>query len=345
MVESITLIKPDDWHLHLRDHQLMSFVVKDSARSFARAIIMPNLKTPVATTEQAVAYRTRILEALPRNSGFQPLMTLYLTPTTPPDEIYRAQESGVVYAVKLFPAGATTHSSAGIRTIDQCSRTLATMQKEGMPLLVHGEVTDEDVDIFDREKIFIDTFLTVLIKRFPELKIVLEHVTTEEAVDFVRESGPNLAATITVHHLLLNRNDLLVGGIKPHHYCLPIVKSEKHRRAIVEAATSGDPKFFLGTDSAPHPQIDKESSSGRAGIYTARYAISMYAEIFDSVGRIDKLEGFASIFGADFYNMERNIQTITLIKSAFSIPEKLDIGNQKLIPLKAGATVSWQLAI
>ncbi|MCP4754341.1 MAG: dihydroorotase [Proteobacteria bacterium] len=345
MTEKITITKPDDWHLHLRDGQLMSSVVKDSARFFGRAIIMPNLPEPVATIEQAAAYRQRILEALPKDSTFHPLMTLYLTSSTTPQDIQRAQASEFVHAIKMYPAGATTHSSAGIQSIDQCSTVLETMQKTGMPLSVHGEVTDTDVDIFDREKVFIDTVLTLLIKRFPDLKIVLEHLTTREAVHFVRESGPNLAATITAHHLLLNRNDLLVGGIKPHFYCLPIVKTEKDRVSLIKAATSGNSKFFLGTDSAPHPQSAKESAKGSAGIYSAHSALQFYAEIFDSVGSIDKLEGFSSFFGADFYGLDRNTGTISLVKSEYRIPAQLNLPDGKLIPLKAGENVSWRIDI
>ena len=343
MTDKISITKPDDWHLHLRDHQGMSSVVKDSARYFKRALIMPNLATPIATVEQASAYKQRILDALPSGSTFEPLMTLYLTADTKPEEIIRAKESGFIFAIKLFPAGATTNSSAGIQTLDQCTTVFETMQKVGMPLSVHGEVTDEEIDIFDREKVFIERVLDLLIQRFPSMKIIMEHLTTREAVHYVEESSQNLAATITPHHLLLNRNDLLVGGIKPHYYCLPIVKGRKHQESIIKAATSGNPKFFLGTDSAPHPQAAKEAAQGSAGIYSAFLALPLYTEIFESVGKLEKLEGFTSHFGADFYSVKRNKQTITLIKSAFKIPEKLNFGEESLIPLKAGETVSWRL--
>ncbi|MBU3916818.1 dihydroorotase [bacterium] len=343
MTDKITITKPDDWHLHLRDHQGMSSVVKDSARYFNRALVMPNLATPVVTVEQAAAYKQRILSALPSDSTFEPLMTLYLTANTAPAEIIRAKESGFIFAIKLFPAGATTNSSAGIQSLDQCTAVFETMQKIGMPLSVHGEVTDVEIDIFDREKVFIERVLDALIRRFPGMKIIMEHLTTKEAVHYVEEASQNLAATITPHHLLLNRNDLLVGGIKPHYYCLPIVKGKKHQEVIIKAATSGNPKFFLGTDSAPHPQSAKETAQGSAGIYSAFLALPLYAEIFEAADKLDKLEGFSSHFGADFYGVRRNKQTITLIKSDFEIPEKLNFGEESLIPLKAGETISWRL--
>ena len=344
MVKQFVLVKPDDWHLHLRDGEMMSLVVRDSADYFARALVMPNLKDPVTTLEQALEYRNRILQSLPGASHFQPLMTLYLTADTAPEEVKKARSSGTIQAMKLYPAGTTTHSSAGIQKIEDCYSVLETMQEIGMVLSIHGEVTDANIDIFDREKVFIDRILTELIRQFPELKIVLEHLTTKEAVQFIEKSSPFVAGTITAHHLILTRNDILVGGIKPHHYCLPIVKKEEDRQALLQAATSGSPKYFLGTDSAPHLQKDKESAVGKAGIYSANAAIPIYAEVFESMGKLDRLEGFASFFGADFYGLDRNQDTITLINEDFRVPEKLPLEQDAIIPLKSGETISWRLA-
>ncbi len=343
-IQNITLPQPDDWHLHLRDDSALNTTVPDSARYFKRAIIMPNLQPPVTTTEQALAYRQRILQARPVGSYFQPLMTLYLTDNTSEDEIQRAYDSQHIYAVKLYPAGATTNSAAGVTDLTHCTEALARMSQLGMPLLVHGEVTDPKIDIFDREKVFIDQILQPLIARLPDLKIVFEHATTRDAVDFVRESSHPIAATITPHHLLLNRNDLLVGGIHPHHYCLPVLKRNTHQQALIEAATSGDPKFFLGTDSAPHAQHSKESGCGCAGIYSSHAAIELYAEVFDAAGALDKLTGFASHFGADFYGLPRNTRQLTLSKQDWQVPDRIDFSGQPLIPMRAGEIISWQVA-
>lgn len=345
MQTTLTFTRPDDWHLHVRDGKPMQDVLADTARQFARAIIMPNLRPPIVTVEMAAAYRARILAALPKTlqGRFEPLMTLYLTDNTPPAEIRRAKESGIVHAVKLYPAGATTNSDAGVTDLARCSKTLESMEQLGMPLLVHGEVTDPDIDVFDRESVFIDQVLQPLIQRFPGLRIVFEHITTREAVEFVRAAPNNLAATITAHHLLLNRNVLLAGGLHPHHYCLPVLKRETHRLALIGAATSGDAKFFLGTDSAPHPISSKESACGCAGIYTAHAAIEFYAEAFEQAGALDKLEAFTSFHGADFYGLPRNTNHITLIKKSWKIPQCLEFGEGKLVPLRAGENVSWKL--
>jgi len=352
---SITLARPDDWHLHLRDGAALQAVLPDTARRFARAIVMPNLKPPVSTVAQAAAYRERILAALkvspPEREGlgegglsFQPLMTLYLTDNLPADEIDRAVASGFVHAVKLYPAGATTNSDAGVTDLRKCAATLARMEAQGLPLLVHGEVTDPGVDIFDREAVFIDTVLAPLLKDFPALKVVLEHITTREGAAFVAAAGPNVAATLTAHHLLLNRNAIFSGGIRPHHYCLPVLKREQHRQALLAAATSGNPKFFLGTDSAPHAKGAKEAACGCAGCYTAHAGIELYAEAFDSVGAIDKLEGFASRFGPDFYGLPRNTEKITLVRDAWTVPAELNyLDNDPLIPLRAGEAIAWRL--
>lgn len=305
-IDSVTLARPDDWHLHVRDGEMLAAVLPDTARQFGRAIIMPNLKPPVTTTAMAQAYRERIVAAIPAGAKFEPLMTLYLTDNTPPDEIRRARESGFVHGVKLYPAGATTNSDAGVTDIMKCAKTLEVMQETGMPLLVHGEVTDSSIDLFDREKVFIDRVMTPLRRAFPALKVVFEHITTKDAVDYIREAGvaPGLlGATITAHHLLYNRNAIFQGGIRPHYYCLPVLKRETHRVALVEAATSGNPRFFLGTDSAPHPKGLKEHACGCAGCYTALHALELYTEAFDKAGALDKLEGFASFFGADFYGL------------------------------------------
>jgi dihydroorotase len=345
MQTTLTFTRPDDWHLHVRDGKQMQDVLADTTRQFARAIIMPNLRPPIVTVEMAAAYRARILAALPKTlpGRFEPLMTLYLTDNTPPAEIRRAKESGIVHAVKLYPAGATTNSDAGVTDLARCFKTLESMEQFGMPLLVHGEVTDPDIDVFDRESVFIDRVLQPLIQRFPGLRIVFEHITTREAVEFVRTAPNNLAATITAHHLLLNRNVLLAGGLRPHHYCLPVLKRETHRLALIGAATSGDAKFFLGTDSAPHPISSKESACGCAGIYTAHAAIEFYAEAFEQAGALDKLEAFASFHGADFYGLPRNTNNITLIKESWKIPQDLEFGEGKLVPLRAGENVSWKL--
>ena len=339
----LTLTRPDDWHLHVRDGAEMASVIGHTARQFARAIIMPNLKPPVTTTELAVAYRERILAALPDGSDFQPLMTLYLTDSTSPDEISRAKSSGVVFAVKLYPAGATTNADSGVTQIQKTYSTLAAMEAHGLPLLVHGEATDPSVDVFDREKVFIDQQLLPITKQFPNLRIVFEHITTKDAVDFVLETGDNIGATITPHHLLLNRNAMLVGGIHPHNYCLPVLKRETHREALVMAATSGNAKFFLGTDSAPHAKGAKESACGCAGIYSAHAALELYATVFDQADALDKLEDFASHFGADFYRLPRNTDRITLQRAEQTIPDNFTFGNEMLVPFYAGQTLEWTL--
>ncbi len=344
--DKLTFTRPDDWHLHLRDGNAMRSVLPDTARRFARAIIMPNLKPPIVTTEQAAAYRVRILSALPAELAgrFEPLMTLYLTDTTSPEEITRAQASGIVQGIKLYPAGATTHSDAGVTDIARCEATLEKMEELDMPLLVHGEVVDPAVDVFDREKIFIDRVLTPLLQRFPGLRVVFEHITTREAVEFVQTAPNRIAATITAHHLMLNRNALFTGGLRPHHYCLPVLKREIHRQALLEAATSGHSRFFLGTDSAPHPVRDKESACGCAGIYSAHAAIEFYAEVFEQAGRLDRLEAFTSFHGPDFYGLPRNTDRISLIRKSWQIPEQVELGEEKLIPLRAGEQARWKLA-
>jgi dihydroorotase len=342
-MDRITLRRPDDWHLHLRDGAALASVVADSARRFARAIVMPNLRPAVRTTAQALDYRERILSALPDHAKFEPLMTLYLTDDTPPDEIARAKLSGHVLGVKLYPAGATTHSDEGVTRLSRCFHTLEKMEELGLPLLVHGESTDPAIDVFDREQAFIEETLGPMLERFPRLKVVLEHITTREAAQYVEVIGPNVAATITAHHLLLNRNALFLGGIRPHHYCLPVLKRESHREALVEAATSGNPKFFLGTDSAPHPRGAKEAACGCAGIYTAHAAIELYAAAFEEAGALDRLEGFASVFGAQFYGLPLNEDSITLVRSEWCVAERLAFGAEELVPLRAGETVPWKL--
>jgi dihydroorotase len=343
-VERLTITRPDDWHLHLRDGPAMASVLADSARQFARAIVMPNLKPPVRTTQQALHYRDRILGALPEGAAFEPLMTLYLTDDTPPEEISRAKLSGRVQGVKLYPAGATTHSDAGVTRISRCFAALEKMEQLGMPLLIHGEATDPGVDVFDREKAFIEEILGPTVERFSGLKIVLEHITTRDAVHYVEVTGPNIGATITAHHLLLNRNALFLGGIRPHHYCLPVLKREEHREALVAAAISGNPKFFLGTDSAPHARATKEAACGCAGIYTAHAAIELYATAFEEAGALDRLEAFASHHGADFYGLPRNKGSITLVRQEWTVPETLRFGGEELVPMRAGETVPWKLA-
>ncbi|HQN65498.1 MAG TPA: dihydroorotase [Methylophilus sp.] len=343
MTTKLTIIRPDDWHLHLRDGEALAAVLPDTARQFGRAIVMPNLRPPVTTTEQALAYRERILQVLPQGMSFIPLMTLYLTDNTPPEEIAQAKASGMVHGVKLYPAGATTNSDSGVTDLEKCAKTLAEMEKQGMPLLIHGEVTDSNVDVFDREKVFIERHLVKLLKDFPGLKVVLEHITTKDAADFVQAAPKNVAATLTAHHLLMNRNDMFTGGIRPHHYCLPVLKRETHRQALVKAAISGNPKFFLGTDSAPHAKHTKEAACGCAGMYTAYSAIELYAEAFETANALDKLEAFASFCGPDFYGLPRNTDKITLSKTSWQVPEKLPFGQDELIPLRAGQTVTWKL--
>lgn len=368
---ALTLIRPDDWHLHLRDDEALRAVIADTAHRFGRAIIMPNLKPPVTTVAQAAAYRQRILDALatskksdteprsgelpspPREGAmgrvggagtFTPLMTLYLTDNTPPAEIDAAKASGFVHALKLYPAGATTNSDAGVSDLSKCRATLARMEAVGLPLLVHGEVTDPAVDVFDREAVFLDTVLAPLLKDFPALKLVLEHITTKEGVDFVRAQGTNVAGTLTAHHLLMNRNAIFSGGIRPHHYCLPVLKRETHRQALLAAATSGSPQFFLGTDSAPHARSTKEAACGCAGCYTAHAGIELYAEAFDAAGALDKLEGFASRFGPAFYGLPVNADHITLTRKPWTVPAQLSyLATDPLVPLRAGETIAWSL--
>ena len=344
----IELIQPDDWHLHIRDGEVMKDVLADTARQFARAIIMPNLKPPVTTVDLAKAYQTRIQQNLQSLgiSSFTPLMTLYLTDNTSAEEVRKAKLEGIA-AFKLYPAGATTNSDAGVSDLQHCNAALEAMQAVGMPLLVHGEVTSADIDIFDREAVFIDKVLEPLRKQFPALKIVFEHITTKQAAHYVRDastSGINpIAATITPQHLLMNRNAIFAGGIRPHNYCLPVLKREEHRIALLEAATSGNSRFFLGTDSAPHAKGAKEAACGCAGCYSAFNALGLYAEAFESVGKLDRLEGFASFFGPDFYDLPRNTKKITLIKQAQSIPQELPLGDATIVPLRAGETIAWSL--
>ena len=342
-MDTITLTRPDDWHLHLRDGDDLAAVLPHTARCFGRAIVMPNLKPPVTTTKRALDYRERILDALPENSRFEPLMTLYLTDDTPPEEIARAKLSGRIHGVKLYPAGATTHSDAGVTRLSRCFHTLEKMQELGIPLLIHGEVTDPEIDVFDREKAFLEMTLGPLVDRFPELKVVVEHITTRDAVQYVEVTGPNIAATITAHHLLMNRNALFLGGIRPHNYCLPVLKREEHREALVEAAISGNPKFFLGTDSAPHAKHAKEAACGCAGLYTAHAAIELYASAFEEAHALDKLEGFASFYGADFYGLPRNKDRITLVRKEWRVPDTYKFGAHEVVPMRAGETLAWQL--
>ena len=342
MSDSLSLIRPDDWHVHLRDGDALAAVVPHTAEQFARAVVMPNLKPPVTTTAQALAYKQRIQAALPAGSPFQPLMTLYLTDHTPADEIDRAHDSGVV-AVKLYPAGATTNSSAGVTDLRHTHKTLEAMQRVGMPLLVHGEVTDPEIDLFDREAVFIDKHLVPLRRDFPQLNIVFEHITTREAAQYVAQAGAHTAATITAHHLLFNRNALFLGGVRPHYYCLPVLKREIHRQALLHAAASGSDRFFLGTDSAPHATHLKEHASGCAGCYTALSALELYAQAFDSVNALDKLEGFASLHGPDFYGLPRNTERVVLKRQAWTLPETLPLGEASIKPLCGGETLAWQL--
>jgi dihydroorotase len=343
-MDKITLVRPDDWHLHLRDGPEMRSVLADTAQRFARAIVMPNLKPPVTTTQAALHYRDRVLAELPEGASFEPLMTLYLTDDTPVEEIARAKLSGRVHGVKLYPAGATTHSDSGVTRISRCFAALEKMEQLGLPLLIHGEVTDPMVDVFDREKAFVDEVLGPIVERFSNLKVVLEHITTRDAVQYVEVTGDNVAATITPHHLLLNRNALFLGGVRPHHYCLPVLKREEHREALVEAATSGNPKFFLGTDSAPHARHTKENDCGCAGVYSAHAAIELYATAFEEAQALDKLEGFASRFGPGFYGLPVNEDTITLVREEWTVPKVLRFGKNELVPLRAGETIPWKLA-
>jgi dihydroorotase len=341
--QRLTITRPDDWHLHVRDGAMLSQVLPDTVARFSRAIIMPNLVPPVTTTAQALSYRQRILDAAPPGSGFEPLMTLYLTEATTGKEIAAARSSGHVHGVKWYPAGSTTHSEHGVHDIARCAAVLEAMQSEDLPLLIHGEVTDPAVDVFDREAVFIERQLRPLLDRYPRLRIVLEHITTRQAAEFVASSPATVAATVTAHHLLLNRNALFTGGVRPHHYCLPVLKREEHRRALVAAATSGHPKFFLGTDSAPHPRRDKETACGCAGIYTAHAAIELYAEVFEEAGALGRLEAFASLHGPDFYRLPRNREHVTLVREEWGVPEQMGRGDLALVPLRAGETVRWRL--
>ena len=341
---TLTLQRPDDWHVHLRDGEALAAVAPYSAAQFGRAIVMPNLRPPITTTALAAAYRDRILAALPPGSDFEPLMTLYLTDTTSAVEIARARASGIVHGVKLYPAGATTHSNAGVTDIARAGEALAAMEEHGMPLLVHGESTDPDVDVFDREAAFIDEVLGPLAARFPRLKIVFEHITTARAVEFIGSARAGIAATITPQHLLHNRNALFAGGLRPHYYCLPVLKRERDREALLAAATSGSPRYFLGTDSAPHERSTKENACGCAGMFTAHAALELYAEAFESAGALSRLEGFASHFGADFYGLPRHSGTVTLIRESWTVPASYPLGSGELIGYRAGATIHWRLA-
>jgi dihydroorotase len=337
----LTITRPDDWHVHLRDGEALAAVAPDTARQFARAIVMPNLKPPVVSVEQARAYRERILAALPAGAAFEPLMTLYLTDNTTAAEVRRARDSGIVHGVKYYPAGATTNSDSGVTEVTRVHGALEAMESCGLPLLVHGEVTDPFVDVFDREMVFIEHVLAPLLERFPGLKLVFEHVTTTDAVEFVSSQPASVAATITAHHLLLNRNAMFEGGIRPHHYCLPVIKREEHRQALLRAATGGNPKFFLGTDSAPHARHAKEAACGCAGLYTAHNALEMYAEAFEQADALNRLEAFASFHGADFYGLPRNSGSITLVKRRQPVPEALPFGDHTLVPFRAGGECTW----
>lgn len=343
MIDTLTICRPDDWHLHLRDGEALAAILPHSARQFARAIVMPNLKPPITTTEQAAAYRDRILMALPDGMSFEPLMTLYLTDNTPPEEIRRAHDSTFVRAVKLYPAGATTNSDAGVTDLRHCVRVLDLMQELGMPLLVHGEVTDPQVDVFDREARFIERHLVPLRRDFPALRIVFEHITTRDAAHYVRDSEGSIAATITAHHLLYNRNAMFAGGMRPHWYCLPVLKREAHRQALIEVATSGNPRFFLGTDSAPHAKGAKESDCGCAGCFTGLHALELYAEAFDAAGQLDRLEAFASHFGPDYYRLPRNSGKVTLKRSEWTLPSEMPFGSETIVPLRGGGQIAWKI--
>lgn len=342
-MEKITLTRPDDWHLHLRDGEALRSVLPDTARQFARAIVMPNLRPPVTTTEMAIAYRQRILQALPAGMQFEPLMTLYLTDNTSAEEIAKAKASGIVHGVKLYPAGATTNSDSGVTNLGHCVKALEAMEKHGLPLLVHAEVTDSHVDVFDREKVFIERNMAPLLQKFPGLRVVFEHITTKDAADFVMAASGHVGATITAHHLLMNRNAMFAGGIRPHHYCLPVLKREEHRQALVKAVISGSPKFFLGTDSAPHAKSAKEAACGCAGMYTAHTAIELYAEAFEDAGALDRLEAFASFHGPDYYGLPRNQGKVTLLMQSWRVPDELSLGQDALVPLRAGQEIRWKL--
>ena len=342
MTDTLTITRPDDWHIHFRDGAAMQSVLPDTARAFGRAIAMPNLRPPVVSVADAMAYRGRLLAAA-AGTAFEPLMTLYLTDNTPPEEIRRARESGFVHAVKYYPAGATTHSDSGVTELTCAYPAIAAMEEVGMPLLLHGEVVDPEVDVFDREAVFIDRHLTRLMKDFPRLKIVLEHITTHQAAAFVVAAPANVAATVTVHHLLYNRNAMFRGGIRPHLFCLPVLKREQHRQALVAAAISGNPKFFLGTDSAPHALGAKETACGCAGIYSAHAAIELYAEAFEDAGALDRLEAFASFYGADFYGLPRHTDTLTLKRESWEAPASLKMGEESLVPLRAGEAIRWRV--
>lgn len=342
-MRKVTITRPDDWHLHLRDGEHLRAVLPDTVRRFARAIVMPNLKPPVTTTKLAGAYRQRILAALPAGVAFEPLMTLYLTDNTRPTEIAEARASRFVHAVKYYPAGATTHSDSGVTDLTKCQGVLEAMEKNDLPLLMHGEVTDPRVDAYDRERVFVERVLAPLVERFPGLRVVMEHITTREAADFVAQAPARVAATITAHHLLLNRNALFAGGIRPHHYCLPLLKREEHREALVRAAVSGNSKFFLGTDSAPHARATKEADCGCAGIYTAHAGIELYCEVFAAAGGLERLEGFASRHGPAFYGLPVNEGTITLADEPLSIPTEISFGHDALVPFRAGEKIGWRL--
>jgi len=342
-MDTITITRPDDWHLHLRDGAQMADVLAHTSRQFARAIVMPNLKPPVTTVAAAAAYRDRILAALPKGTPFAPLMTLYLTDNTAPDEIARAKASGFVHAVKYYPAGATTNSDSGVTSLDRAFPAIEAMARHDVPLLLHGEVTTSGVDVFDREKVFIETVLAEIRRRFPDLRVVLEHITTREAVEFVSAAPANVAATVTAHHLLYNRNAIFQGGIRPHWYCLPVLKREEHREALVRAATSGSAKFFLGTDSAPHAKHTKEHACGCAGCYTAHAALELYAEAFAAAGALERLQGFASFHGPDFYRLPRNEGTVTLAREAWDVPAEYGFGGEALVPLRAGEQLAWRM--
>lgn len=342
-MQTLSLTRPDDMHLHLRDGDELVSVLRDTVRQFARAIIMPNLKPPVVTVAEAAAYRERILTALKRDADFEPLMTLYLTESTSPDEIRKARDSGFVHAVKFYPAGATTNAQSGVRALSKVYPVLEAMQEAGLPLLIHGEVTDPHIDIFDRELVFIEQVLMPMLDEFSRLRVVLEHITTADAADFVQSGPDRLAATITPQHLLLNRNALLVGGIQPHHYCLPILKREEHREALVAAATSDCERIFLGTDSAPHAREAKENACGCAGIYSAHTALELYAEVFEAAGALDRLQAFASERGADFYGLPRNTSTVTLQRQSWLVPQILPFGTREIVPLRAGSELQWKL--
>src|SRR5262245_41723153 len=342
-MRSIVITRPDDWHLHLRDGEHLRAVLPDTARRFARAIVMPNLRPPVTTTEAALRYRDRVLAALPAGSAFEPLMTLYLTDNTAPGEIAAARASGAVHAVKYYPAGATTNSESGVTDLAKCARVFEAMERHGMPLLVHGEVTDPRVDVFDRERVFLERVLAPLVERYAGLRIVMEHITTKQSAQYVAQAPARVAGTVTAHHLLINRNALFEGGIRPHHYCLPVAKREEHRQALVAAVTSGSPHFFLGTDSAPHARHTKEHSCGCAGIYTAHAGIELYAEAFAAAGALDRLDAFAGRFGAEFYGLPLNREKITLVEEALPVPEEIPFGADALVPFRAGAKMAWRM--